>query len=145
MLMGHSGSLFLYFRLFNTVDSIQLFNKFCQWLEPNRRPLALEATALPTEPQPLPLCRCLASAVILWILDCFYSVYDAESSTGYSFNQITLLIEKKKQFLDDGNWMKIMRLGPESILSWTSLTNRNFCYFKYYSLLLKKYIKRQIP
>ena len=31
-----------------------MFNKFCQWLDSNRGPLVLEATALPTEPQPLP-------------------------------------------------------------------------------------------
>ena len=41
---------FLYFRLFNTVDSKQMFNKFCRWLDTNRGPLVLEATALPTEP-----------------------------------------------------------------------------------------------
>ena len=28
--------------------------KICQWLDLNRRPLLSEATALPTEPQPLP-------------------------------------------------------------------------------------------
>ena len=28
--------------------------KFCRWLESNRRPLVSKATALPTEPQPLP-------------------------------------------------------------------------------------------
>ena len=44
---------FFYFRLFNTVDSKQMLNKFCQWLDSNRRPLVLEATALPTVPQPL--------------------------------------------------------------------------------------------
>ena len=53
--MGHSQSLFLYFRLFNTVDSKQMFNiSFCEWLDSNHRPLLLEATALPTEPQSLP-------------------------------------------------------------------------------------------
>ena len=31
-----------------------MFNKFCRWLNSNRGPLVLEATALPTEPQPLP-------------------------------------------------------------------------------------------
>ena len=32
-----------------------MFNKiFCRWLDLNHRPLELEATALPTEPQPLP-------------------------------------------------------------------------------------------
>ena len=38
---------FLYFHLFNTVDSLQMFNKFCQRLDSNRGPLVLEATALP--------------------------------------------------------------------------------------------------
>ena len=32
-----------------------MFNiNFCQWLDSNCGPLELEATALPTEPQPLP-------------------------------------------------------------------------------------------
>ena len=52
--MGHSRPLFLYFYLFNTVDSKQTFGKFCRWLDSNRgSPLVSEATALPTEPQPL--------------------------------------------------------------------------------------------
>ena len=34
---GHSRPLFLYFRLFNTVDSKQMFNiKVCRWLDSNR-------------------------------------------------------------------------------------------------------------
>ena len=52
--MGHSRPLFLYF-----VFSIQLTvhivqYKFCRRLDSNHGPLVLEATALPTEPQPLP-------------------------------------------------------------------------------------------
>ena len=52
--MGHSRPLFLYF-----VFSIQLTvhivqYKFCRQLDSNHGPLVLEATALPTEPQPLP-------------------------------------------------------------------------------------------
>ena len=31
-----------------------MFNKFCRWLDSNRGPLVSEATAQPTEPQPLP-------------------------------------------------------------------------------------------
>ena len=43
-------------RLFNTVESKLIFHrKVCQLLYSNRRPLVLEATALPTEPQPLPV------------------------------------------------------------------------------------------
>ena len=54
--VGHSRPL-----LFIFVFSIQLIInkcsiKFCQWLESNRGPLVSKATALPTEPQPLPNC-----------------------------------------------------------------------------------------
>ena len=48
------GLFLFYFRLFNTVDSKCSIN-FCRWLDSNRGPLELEATALPTAPQPLPL------------------------------------------------------------------------------------------
>ena len=48
--MGHSRPLFSLFRLFNTVDSKQMFNNFCRRLDLNRGPLVSEATALPTEP-----------------------------------------------------------------------------------------------
>ena len=42
--MGHSQPLFLYFCLFNTVDS-KMFNiNFCQWWDSNHGPLDLEAT-----------------------------------------------------------------------------------------------------
>ena len=44
--MGHSRPLLLYFRLFDII--------FCWWLDSNCVPLDLEATTLPTEPQPLP-------------------------------------------------------------------------------------------
>ena len=47
------GLFFVYFRLFNTVASTQMFHiKVCRWLDSNRGPLVSEATALPTEPQP---------------------------------------------------------------------------------------------
>ena len=50
--MWNSLSLFLYFRLFITGDSIKiLYVKVCWWLDWNRGPLVSEATALPTEPQ----------------------------------------------------------------------------------------------
>ena len=57
-LMDHSRPLFLYFRLFEyTVDSIQMFdiNKFLPLTGFEPRTLVSEATALPTEPQPLPM------------------------------------------------------------------------------------------
>ena len=52
--MGHSWPLFLYFRLFNTFDSKQMFKLNLHVTNSNRGPLVLEATALPPEPQPLP-------------------------------------------------------------------------------------------
>ena len=52
-LNGPFPAFFLYFCLFNTVDSKCQF-KFCQWLNSNCGPLESEATALPTEAQPLP-------------------------------------------------------------------------------------------
>ena len=53
--MGYYWPLFLYFRLFDTVKSKQMHIKVCWWLDSNRRPSLLEATALLTEPQPLPV------------------------------------------------------------------------------------------
>ena len=52
--MCHSRPLF-----FNSVFSTNSYRKYwynrsCQWLDSNQGPLVLEATALPTEPQPLP-------------------------------------------------------------------------------------------
>ena len=44
------GLFFVYFCLFITVDSKQMFNKFCRWLDSNCGHLVSEATALPTEP-----------------------------------------------------------------------------------------------
>ena len=47
---GRSRPLFQYFRFFNTVNSI---HKFSRWMDLNRGPLVSEATAIPTESQPL--------------------------------------------------------------------------------------------
>ena len=53
--MGPSRPLFLYFYLFNTVDS-KMFNiNFLPMTGFELQTLESEATALPTEPQPLPL------------------------------------------------------------------------------------------
>ena len=60
------GLFFLYFRLFNTIDSTY---KFCRWLDSNRGLLVLEVTTLPTEPQP-PInltCHCLFSSPLIVI------------------------------------------------------------------------------
>ena len=53
--MGHPQPLLLYFRLFNAVDRKMFIINFCQKRDSNRGPLELEVTALPTEPQPLPI------------------------------------------------------------------------------------------
>ena len=47
---GHSWSLFSFFQQFTVYMFIVQFR---QWLDSNHGPLVLEATALPTEPQPL--------------------------------------------------------------------------------------------
>ena len=52
--MDHSRPLFLHFCIFNTVNKYMPDVKVSWWLDSNRWPLALESTALPTEPQPLP-------------------------------------------------------------------------------------------
>ena len=75
--MSHSRPIFLHFRLFNTVDSKQMFYiKVCQWTTD------FENDALPNEPQPLPyLLHCLEqyfnkkyiSIYILSSLFCFNS------------------------------------------------------------------------
>ena len=49
--MGPSRPLFIHFRLFNTVDSINFANDCIRTADL----MESEATALPTEPQPLPL------------------------------------------------------------------------------------------
>ena len=52
------GLFFFIFRLFNTqlivYNNCSILINFCRWLDSNRGPLVSEATALPTEPQPLP-------------------------------------------------------------------------------------------
>ena len=51
------GLFIFYFRLFNTIQltvNNKCSIKICRCLDSNRGRLVLEATALPTEPQPLP-------------------------------------------------------------------------------------------
>ena len=45
-----------------------MFNKFCWWLDSNRGPLVSEATALPTEPQPLLITLKSLEGVLLHIV-----------------------------------------------------------------------------
>ena len=52
--MGYSLLLFLYFRLFNTVDSKQINVRYNNLSMTGFELVASEVTALPTEPQPLP-------------------------------------------------------------------------------------------
>ena len=84
--------LFLYFRLFFTVDRKQMFYiKVCWWLHSNCRPQVLEATALPTESQPLPIivvgiekvCYLLATCQLVRTWSCSrWSIRISGSRTG---------------------------------------------------------------
>ena len=68
--MGHSRPLFLYFRLFNTqltAHKCSILINFCRWLASNRGPLESKATALPTEPQPLPILFYLLRPLQKWV------------------------------------------------------------------------------
>ena len=55
---GLTRPLFVYFCLFH---SKQVLCKIGRWLDSNRGPMVSEATALPTEPQPLPKIVCFLS------------------------------------------------------------------------------------
>ena len=67
--MGHSQPLFLYFHLFNTQLTLNKCSiNFWRRLDSNRGPLVLEATTLPTEPQPLPTADALWSKCITWMI-----------------------------------------------------------------------------
>ena len=62
--VGHSLPLLIIF-IFSIQLIINKFSiKFCEWLESNRGPLDLKATALPTEPQPLPLNICFCGTLL---------------------------------------------------------------------------------
>ena len=51
------SQLVYYFCHFKTVD------KICRWLDSNGEPMMSEAAALPTEPQPLPICLLVCISV----------------------------------------------------------------------------------
>ena len=48
-------SLFFFIFVFSIQLTVNIQYTFCPWLDSNSGPLESEATALPTEPQPLPL------------------------------------------------------------------------------------------
>ena len=69
--MGQSRPLFIYFCLFNAVGS-KMFNiNFCWWLDSNRGHMASGATALPTEPQPVPRYPSFLSTKLCYAYDAF--------------------------------------------------------------------------
>ena len=64
------GLFFFYFHLFNTIQltiNKKCSIKICRCLESNRGLLVSEATALPTEPQPLPYVDASLSPVIVYL------------------------------------------------------------------------------
>ena len=63
---------FLYFRLFNTVDSVQMFDNSLPMSGFDHGSLVLETTALPTEPQPLPLKKIIFTSILDWTKTIFY-------------------------------------------------------------------------
>ena len=93
------GLFFVYFCLFNTVDSAY---KFCQWPDSNCGPLVSEATALPTAPQPLPKSvHCCISGVAFpyyYLIISFYSANAPLPSTRwptplkYHFSFVVIVI-----------------------------------------------------
>ena len=76
--------LFLFYKKLTFPASFSLFSSFqcswrlmfdinfCHWLDSNIGPLELEATTLPTEPQPLPTC------LFFYIFRIFYKVNNSQ-------------------------------------------------------------------
>ena len=62
--MGHSRPLFIYFRLFNTVDNKQMFNKILPMTGVEPRTSGIKSTALPNKPQPLPYLLCILTSFV---------------------------------------------------------------------------------
>ena len=118
--MGHSRPLFLYF-----VFSIQLTvhivqYKFCRRLDSNHGPLVLEATALPTEPQPLPK--------VVWpprdILNRYQKILlHVPKWSSYTLKLLSLNSEMSiKGFLKTIYWLILPPPLPQfspSLLAWT--------------------------
>ena len=118
-------SLFSSFQ--HTVDSKQMLNiqtNFCWWLDSNRRPLVLEATALPTEPQPLPNCmryfcyrfvptHCVHTITMFWLMFKRLWVQIPASNTGWTWHFFTLICCKIELFVwRDQNKEKEAGVGP---------------------------------
>ena len=66
-LLRHSRPLFLYFRLFNTFDSM-FYKKVCHLLDSNFGPPVLEATTLATEPKSVHKSHRSLSMCLHWTL-----------------------------------------------------------------------------
>ena len=90
---------------------------FCQWLDLNCGPLGLEATALPTEPQPLPNLKFLGWITVLSVTHSriFINIWIIYSRKGiYSENDTTIVSKKTKHFplkLSSNQWC------PYSVIS----------------------------
>ena len=78
-----------------------MFNKSCRWLDSNSGPLVLEATALPTAPQPLPNYSLSPrnfslSAQIQWISACPSRVHTCDLMLVQVFTKSTWRRKKMK-------------------------------------------------
>ena len=88
-----SFSLFSSFQY--TVDSKQIFNKFCRRLDSNLQPLVLEATALQTEAQPLPVIFfAIESQAIEWYFCLSVTVWPKKSPNVYKSRLKMISLQK---------------------------------------------------
>ena len=75
--------------------------KVCQWLDSNRGPLVSEATALPTEPQPLPRKRSLSFSLFsLFKFEQNCPCFNAFAPPPISFHDYVLFIRPCKNHLN---------------------------------------------
>ena len=84
-LMRYSRPIFSLFSSFQCVQLTESIQKICWWLDSNRRSPVLEASALPTEPQPLPPLKII-------------SVSSTNHPNRISFIQICLALTKLERF-----------------------------------------------
>ena len=62
------NGLFFFVFVFSIQLTVKMFNiNFCWWRDSNRGPLESEATALPTEPQPLPYGTLLQASFLFYL------------------------------------------------------------------------------
>ena len=112
--MGHSQPLFFFIFIFSIQLNVSKCSiQICLWLDSNREPLVLEATALPTEPLPLPngfnylviveknvemllLCMCLYD--VSTSLSDASNVLKCRQTDAYNVDSITFSVSTKRRW-----------------------------------------------